>query len=663
MSSEITSSHVSDILIVDDTPGDLKILMTLLKESGHQVRPASDGELALRSVNARLPELIILDVGLPGLDGYQVCQRLKTIDEARDIPVLFISASVEPIDKVRAFEAGGVDYITKPFEASEVQARVQTHLKMRLMQKQLSWQSSRDREARIKSEEQFRLFFENAPVYCYILSPEDRILNVNRSALQRLGYKKEELIGRHVRTIYAPETQEKMQEQLDKWHQTGDLSDVEMEIISKGGHRRTVVLNVGSIRDPQGNIASSVSVHHDITERLQAEEEKSRLEEQLRHSQKMEAVGLLAGGVAHDFNNSLCAITGSADLALLDLPHADPLREQLTDIVTAANRAAKLTQQLLAFSRKQVIDLRSVDLNHLIETLSPMLSRLIGENIILRTLPQAQLASIRADPSQMEQIVLNLAINARDAMPNGGELIVETRDVSYDSAYCEKHTGVHPGTYVVLEVRDTGCGMNAEVRARIFEPFFTTKGLGQGTGLGLATVFGIVEQNGGRIEVNSEPGHGSSFTVYLPSRLNDTGPIAIVKPPTDSGGNETLLVVEDEDLLRKLAVKFLKRRGYTVLAASAGAEALVLAEQHDGPIDLLLTDVVMPHMNGHELADKLQQARPDIQVLYTSGYSHNVIAHHGVLDEGLLFIPKPYTLSTVAARVREVLDQAAAKKA
>ena len=389
----------------------------------------------------------------------------------------------------------------------------------------------------------------------------------------------------------------------------------------------------------------------------QAEEEKAQLEGQLQQAHKMEAIGRLAGGVAHDFNNILCAITGNATMILHNLPTIDPLRQPIEQITKAANRATDLTRQLLAFSRKQVVNLKVIDLSDLVNNLHSMLSRLINEDIILRTMPQKKLGGVRADPGQIEQIVLNLVVNARDAMPNGGELLIETADVNLEEDYCDKHAGAVPGAYVMLAVSDTGCGMSLEVRKKIFEPFFSTKALGQGTGLGLATVFGIVEQNAGRIEVYSEPGQGSSFKVYLP-RVADKGEFLkrpeIHKPV---GGKETLLLVEDEEMVLDVALQMLEQLGYHVLSANSGKEAIATAERHDGPIDLLLTDVVMPHMNGRELAEKFAELQPGIKVLYSSGYTQNAIVHHGVLDEDLEFIAKPYSLNALAVRLREVLDQ------
>ncbi|MCA9664368.1 MAG: PAS domain S-box protein [Myxococcales bacterium] len=391
-------------------------------------------------------------------------------------------------------------------------------------------------------------------------------------------------------------------------------------------------------------------------ERKAAEEQKRALEERLRQSQKLEAIGRLAGGVAHDFNNMLCAIIGYADI-LSDSATADKAtRDAIDQINIAADRAAELTGQLLAFSRKQMVEPKVVGLGSIIKRLHPMLSRLIGEHIVLRTTIAPRLGRVRIDPSQVEQIVLNLAVNARDAMPRGGELAIETSDVILDAAYCRTRADVTPGNYVLLAVSDTGDGMSAQTQARLFEPFFTTKELGRGTGLGLSTVYGIVEQSGGSIEVDSELGRGTSFKVYFP-RVD-----AELAPKTGPGrrgyadGSETVLVVEDEKIVRTLASRLIARLGYNVLQAASGDEALKLVEKHDGTIDLLMTDVVMPGMNGRDLAERVVERLPHIKVLYSSGYTQDVIASHGVIDEDVRFIAKPYTLRSLAERIREVLD-------
>ena len=398
------------------------------------------------------------------------------------------------------------------------------------------------------------------------------------------------------------------------------------------------------------------TVVRDISALKEAERERHELQQQLHQARKMEAMGRLAGGVAHDFNNVLCAIMGNASIALVDLPQTDPLRELVQEIDKAARQAAEMTQQLLAFSRKQVIAPKVLNLGRLIERMCPMLGRLIGEDLILRTELSEELGSIEIDPGQIEQVVLNLALNARDAMPSGGELSIEATDVDLDQEFCDRHNEVEPGRYVMLEVRDQGLGINRETLDKIFDPFFTTKKFGQGTGLGLATVLGIVEQNGGTIVVDSSPKKGSTFRVYLPRVSNDAGVLADRSVVSSASGEETVLVVEDEALVRTTTERILERSGYRVLVAASGHEALALVEQHDGPIDLLLTDVIMPRMNGRQLADEMVKVRPGIRVLFTSGYTEDVIGDHGVLDKGVRFIGKPYSPESLASSVRLALD-------
>ncbi len=407
-----------------------------------------------------------------------------------------------------------------------------------------------------------------------------------------------------------------------------------------------------------GEIIGYVGTITDITERKQAEEALRQSEEQLRQAQKMEAVGRLAGGVAHDFNNLLMVMRGYGELLLNQLDANDPLRRNAEEIQKAAERATALTQQLLAFSRKQVLQPKVLDLNAVVTEVEKMLRRLIGEDIELTAVLDLALGRVKADPGQIEQIILNLAVNARDAMPQGGRLTLKTANVTLDQAYVRQHLGATPGPYVLLAVSDTGVGMDAETRSHIFEPFFTTKGAGKGTGLGLSTVYGIVKQSGGTIWVESAPGRGTTFEIYLPlvEEATANGELHPALPPPTPGGTETILVVEDEMSVRKLAAEFLGSNGYRVLEAQDGAEALQVCEEHRAPIHLLLTDVVMPGMSGRELAVRLVGARPEMKVIYVSGYTDDAIVQHGVREEGTVFLQKPFSLDALARTVREALD-------
>jgi two-component system cell cycle sensor histidine kinase/response regulator CckA len=399
------------------------------------------------------------------------------------------------------------------------------------------------------------------------------------------------------------------------------------------------------------------AVGRDVTERVQQEIARARLAERLRDSQKLESVGRLAGGVAHDFNNLLTCITGNVSLVLMDLKEEDPLHEILMEVSGAAESAAKLTRQLLAFSRRQLVAPTTIDLNGLVERTRQMLVRLIGEDIELGARLQPSLGHVKVDAGQMEQVLANLAVNARDAMPDGGSLVLQTADVVLGAEYAKDHPDVSPGEYVMLEVSDTGVGMSEEAKQHLFEPFFTTKSKAKGTGLGLATAYGAIKQAGGTIEISSELGRGTSVRVYLPRVEQEAEPRgAATSSDWVPTGTETVLLVEDEDVVLHFAARSLRRLGYTVLACSTPTEALSLARSHEGRIDILVTDVVMPGMNGRILADRVRQVRPAAVVLFTSGYAENVIGQHGVIEQGLAFLPKPYTTQGLAAKVREVLS-------
>jgi nitrogen-specific signal transduction histidine kinase/CheY-like chemotaxis protein len=384
-------------------------------------------------------------------------------------------------------------------------------------------------------------------------------------------------------------------------------------------------------------------------------------EDQLRHAQKMEAIGGLAGGIAHDFNNILTAIRTYNNFLLEDLPEGHTSRREAAGIAKAVDHAANLTRQLLAFSRRQVLQPKVINLNSLVPGIEKMLRRLIGEDILFATVLHPRLGNVRADPGQIEQVIVNLAVNARDAMPKGGRVTIETRNVELDESYAEDHPGVTPGRYVMLAVTDTGVGMDEETRARIFEPFFTTKVRGKGTGLGLATVYGIVQQTGGHIWPYSEPGKGTTMRVYLP-RVDE--PADPLERPGEAPlellrGSETILLVEDEAPVRSVTRQLLERNGYTVLEAADGAAALALVDGGSGGrhLDLLLTDVIMPGMSGRELAGELQARRPDLRVLYMSGYTDDAVVRHGMLEPGLAYLEKPFRPATLLRKVREVLQQ------
>ncbi len=488
---------------------------------------------------------------------------------------------------------------------------------------------------------------------------------MNKAGLDNLGYQLDECIGQNMHSLIhhsytdgRPYPEEICPISLAKL--TGEGCRISSEVLwRKDGSSFPAEYSSYPIK-VNGNILGAVVTMTDITHRLQIEEEKVKLEKQLLQSQKMESVGRLAGGIAHDFNNMLSVIMGHAELALMRTNEPDRLHANLLQIRNAAERSADLTRQLLAFARKQTIAPQILDLNETVEGMLKMLKRLIGEDIQLNWYPASNLWLINMDTSQIDQILANLCVNARDAISGIGKITIETVNKYLGDDYCAQHEGYIAGEYIRLTVSDNGSGMDKETLSNIFEPFFTTKGIGEGTGLGLATVYGIVKQNNGFINVYSEPGSGTSFSIYLPRYQGEKEKAAAaVTQALIPKGSESILLVEDEPSIVEIITMILSGQGYTLLSATRPSEAIRMAEEHDGRISLLITDVIMPDMNGRDLAKQLQSKFPELKCLFMSGYTANVIAHHGVLDDGVHFIQKPFTLSAIAAKVREVLDKLA----
>jgi PAS domain S-box-containing protein len=473
-----------------------------------------------------------------------------------------------------------------------------------------------------------------------------RFLEVNRAAIEQYGYTREEFLEMHLGDIRPPEDRAAFYEHVGKHRDEFSLRRQWTHLVKPG---RRIEVEITSHTLSFEGTAAVLVVAQDVTERL-------ALETQLRQAQKMEAVGRLAGGVAHDFNNLLTAILGYAELIEEQLPPGHALERDVAEILKAGTSAAALTSQLLAFSRKQVLRPQAIDLNAVIAHISGMLGRVIGEHITLETSLAAALPPVTADRGQIEQIVMNLAVNARDAMPAGGRLTIETRAIVLDDDYAGEHPDVAPGSYVMLAVSDTGTGMDEETRAHMFEPFFTTKSRGEGTGLGLATVYGIVKQSGGAIAVYSEPGLGTSFKIYLPRGSGDTASAPDASPPLEIGGTETILVAEDQREVRAVARAILQRHGYRVIEAANGAEALAHLAAGE-PIDLLLTDIVMPDMTGPEVAAQARLGGSSVRVLYTSGYASDAVIKSGVLSSDAAFIQKPYAGQSLLQTVRRVLSK------
>ena len=560
--------------------------------------------------------------------------------------VVLVDGKASPTDEEEWLSAGAADCLSReklnPSALRRVVRRAVDHAR--------AIEALRTSERALRrSEERYRSLIQNAVYGIYRSTIGGRFAEVNPALVAMLGYSSEaELVEVGVENVYVdPAERRRLIDQL----QSNRIEGTETQWKRKDGSRITVRLSGRVLRSGEGGIGGFEMIVEDVTERR-------LLESQFRQAQKMEAVGRLAGGVAHDFNNLLTAMLGYSDLLLDQFAEGDPNRYDVLEIKKAAERASSLTRQLLAFSRKQVLQPKPLDLNSIVSGFDKMLRRLIGEDVELITALGENLGHVKADPGQIEQIIMNLAVNARDAMPNGGKLIIETDTVELDAAYARRHEPVIPGRYVMIAVSDTGCGMDDEVKSHLFEPFFSTKEHGKGTGLGLATVYGIVKQSGGYIWVYSEPGRGASFKVYLP-QIDGTPADAAASPRTSGAttGSETVLVVEDEPAVLRLAVEALKRHGYHVLEAADGNEAMMVAEQHTGTIHVLVTDLVMPEMSGADLAGRLVTRRPATRVLYISGYTDEAVARGGVLEPGTEFLQKPFNSERLVSTVRRVLDR------
>jgi two-component system, cell cycle sensor histidine kinase and response regulator CckA len=921
------TSRKDIILVVDDTRASLSLLTKLLTDEGFQVRPADSGELALASVTARKPDLILLDIRMPGMDGFEVCRRLKSNIETRDIPVIFLTAATEVESRVEGFLIGAVDYISKPFLPEECLARIRTHLEKSKFHVQLQkrmeelvqanerlqleiaerkkaeehrkvtllsigdavistdvkgrveimnpvaetltgWvqaeavgrpleeifnivnektrkktinpiqlvlsegkvvglanhtvliardgterpiddsgapihsedgaiigavlvfrdiTESRRAEAELRetndvlklamqssgaglwtwshihnqltwspevyaiygynisegppttemwqsivhpddlskaedaikdslakgflfhehrifrrsgeirwvavygktsyyddgtpnhmagiclditerkqmmeslraNEEKFHNLAEAIPQIVWITRPDGWNIYFNQQWVDYTGLTMEESYGHGWNIPFHPDDRQRAWDAWQRAVQHNETYALECRLRRTDGIYRWWWIRGVPQSDENGQILRWFGTCTDIEDIKRASEEKTNLEVQLQQAQKMESVGRLAGGVAHDFNNMLGVIIGHSEMALSQIDPALPLHENLSEILYAAERSANLTRQLLAFARKQTAMPRILDLNETVTGMLNMLKRLIGENIEINWHPAKILWPVRIDPSQIDQILANLVVNASDAIAGVGKITIETKNHTLDEVYCTVLPGAVPGDYLMLTLSDDGCGIDKDAQAHIFEPFFTTKGLGQGTGLGLATVYGIVKQNNGFIYVCSEPGHGSTFTIYLPRYVDQAEQAAGkgVMPQSAMPGSETILLVEDEPSILKLTKKMLEQQGYTILAASSPREAIRISKEYGSEIHILLTDVVMPEMNGRDLLKNLESIYPRIKCLFMSGYTSDIIASNGVLDEGVHFIQKPFAVQNLATKIREVLDK------
>ncbi len=635
-------------LLVEDSVTDAKLIVLELEKSFPTVETERiDTAAAMRlALNRSKWDVVICDWAMPRFNAVEALSLLK--DTGLDLPFIIVSGTVGEDNAVRAMRAGARDYLLKD-KLDRLAPAVEREI-----------QESDGRKARLGAEDalrqslaRFARLSESGIVGITTADVMGHVLEPNDAYLKMLGYSREDFdtAGLNWTDMTPPEFRAVDERTIELLKTKGVAPPFEKEMIRKDGSRLPVLIGVAMLDHPQ-----CIALVADISERKRSEQALEQSQEQFRQSQKMEAIGKLAGGIAHDFNNLLSVILIYTELGIQGLEPNEPLRAELAEVMKAAERAAALTKQLLAFGRQQVFELKIVDLNELIARIGKMLGRVIGEDIELALRPADDLGSVRADPGQIEQVLMNLAVNARDAMPSGGKLTIETANTVLNEEYARTHLGVQAGAHVMLAVSDTGVGMDKAVQARIFEPFFTTKEVGKGTGLGLSTVFGIVQQSKGHIWIYSEPGKGTTFKVYLP-RTDEA--VTRIQSGVDEAsaprGTETILLVEDEEQIRTVIRTFLRRLGYQVLEAQNAGEGLLIAEKHPGKIDLLLTDVVMPHMSGVELVRRVASIRPDMKVLCMSGYADEAILTHGFLDAGLAFLQKPITSGKLAHKIRAVL--------
>ncbi len=746
-----------EILVADDNPASLQLLTNILVGKGYRVRPAPDGRMALRSISARLPDLILLDINMPEIDGYEVCRRIKADHVSRNIPVIFISALTDATQKVEGFQAGGVDYITKPFDNDEVLARVNTHLTIHHMQRQMVEQNVKlEQEVKERKHAESLLQKAQSDLETRVADRTRELRQINRqlaseiderrrSEQENLRQTRELALLNQVIAASVSETKpeailnivcKELSEAFKAPQSMAALLDKESvrmtfvaEYINDGKCTRSVI-NHAIVLDEHSDFLKMLGqkevvwvedIQHDrrlntiadlligrrtcsvliapiinqheavgwlfietfeprsfslsqirlcrsvadqvssVLTRIWLDEERRKLEDQYNQAQKMEALGKLTGGVAHDFNNILTVIMGVTDLMGLQQSQTSPLLPKLNQIHEAASRAADLVRQLLAFSRQQVLQPTVLNLNEVVENFEKMMRLGVGEEIEMATVLDPNLGHVKADSGQIEQVLMNLVVNARDAMPGGGKLTIETANKYLDDTYVRKHMGITPGNYIMVAISDTGVGMDAHTRKHIFEPFFTTKPKGEGTGLGLATVHGIINQSGGHIWVYSEPGMGTCFKIYLQQIEEAVEAQASARiPDKTAGGSETILVVEDDDIVRTLVTETLTSFGYTILQADCAYAADEILSLHDGDIEMLLTDVVLPGgESGSQMAERLLNKLPDLKVLFMSGYTDNAIVHHGVLDADVAFIQKPFMPADLARKVRQIMDNPA----
>ena len=631
------------VLILEDNPQDAELIAAMLRHAGYSLslEVTDSREQFQQRLEQGDYDVILADYNLGGWNAMDALQVLREV--GKDIPCVVVTGSLGDEAAVECIKQGAADYVLK-----DRLHRLPTAVDRALREKAQRGAATRLEEQIRRAKKEWEQTFDTVPDPVLILDEQFRIRRANRATTRVLGLEFSQLIGQPCYQVVHGRAEPPRECPLQRMLVSGKEARCDIEEPRLGkvfDATATPLHNSGSA------VLGCVEVLRDISER-------KRAEEQLRQSQKMEAVGQLAGGVAHDFNNLLTAIIGYSDLLRARLREGDRLRKYVQEIKKAGERAASLTRQLLAFSRRQVMVPQVLDLNSVVGNVQKMLRRLIGEDIDLLTVPGPGLGRVKADPGQMEQVILNLVLNARDAMPQGGKLTIETGNVDLDESYTRSHLDVTPGPYAMLVVSDSGCGMDAETLSHIFEPFYTTKEEGKGTGLGLATVYGIVKQSGGHISVASDPGKGTTFKIYLPRVEESIVPVRASRAAGKSSrGTETVLLVEDDLTARDVVREVLQSRGYTVLEANGSNEALEIGERHvSRPIHLMLADVVMPEMSGPRLADRLACLYPKMKVLYMSGHTDAAVARHVKLSRDVPYLQKPFAAEVLARKVRELLD-------
>jgi PAS domain S-box-containing protein len=677
------------ILIVDDNEDSLYYLQALLGSSGYDVHPARNGAEALECALAAPPDLIISDILMPVMDGFALCQRWRCEPRLAPIPFVFYTATyTDSKDREVGLTAGADEFLIKPMEpaallqvvrdllrrkeAGSLPDRASSAVEENVFLREYNAALVRKLEQKLEAldaacakleegERRFRSVVEGAPEGI-IVQADDFIRYVNPPALKMFGaeipgqLQGQSFSGR-IHPDYRPIVEERIRELREEWRV---ISDIEEQFLRLDGTFFYVEVTTAPFNF-EGCLGTIV-FFRDITQRKQADESMKKLARQIHQAQKLEAVGKLAGGIAHDFNNLLMVIRSNAETLQERLPPENGLQEIIQRVMKAVDRTAGLTRQLLAFSSRQVFSPAVLDMNVLANETANMLKRLIREDIELRISLAEPLWAIKADPDQIVQVLMNLCVNARDAMPQGGKLTIATGNATVAEREMEKRAFAEPGEYVTLSVSDTGTGISKDVQERMFEPFFTTKDNSKGTGLGLSTVYGIVKQSGGFIVVDTELGRGTCFTVYLPREAGAVGSALVAQAEERLQGAGTLLLVEDEESLRESLRDYLDTLGYTVLAAESGQQALALVGAYDGRIDLVITDVVMPKVNGRELSEILLRQRPGLKTLFMSGYPSDPTLRHGVAEDSVAFLQKPFSMSTLGRKVRELIGSATTPK-